>query len=143
MKEVTLVVRPRDHRDVAAARVAHDAGELELDHEHAATSPRQAAAASQLIEDILDGSISTITQRELDRVRTRASAGLMMHLETPWGQASYAARQLAVYGRLVEPAEVVEQLKAVTLDQVQAAGAKMLSGLRATATIGVPAVRAA
>jgi predicted Zn-dependent peptidase len=66
-----------------------------------------------------------------------------MHLETPWGQASYAARQLAVYGRLVEPAEVVEQLASVTLDDIQAVGAKMLGGARATATIGVAAVRAA
>jgi len=135
----------REERGLAYSVSAsvHPFADTGLFYVHAATSPRQAAAASQLIEDILDGSISTITQRELDRVRTRASAGLMMHLETPWGQASYAARQLAVYGRLVEPAEVVEQLKAVTLDQVQAAGAKMLSGLRATATIGVPAVRAA
>ena len=110
---------------------------------HAATSPREAAAASQLIEEILDQSVDTITQRELDRVRRRAAAGLMMHLETPWGQASYCARQLAVYGRLVTPTEVLDQLNAVTLEQVRTAGAKMLSGPRATATIGVPAVRAA
>ena len=83
------------------------------------------------------------TQRELDRVRTRARAGLLMHLETPSGQAAYAARQLQVYGRLVEPAEVVEQLNAVTLDQVRAAGSKMLGGPRARAVLGVPAVRAA
>ena len=66
-----------------------------------------------------------------------------MHLETPWGQASYAARQLAVYDRLVEPAEVVQQLAAVTLEEVRAAGSNMLGGPRATATIGVPSVRAA
>jgi len=88
-------------------------------------------------------SVATVTERELERVRRRAAAGLLMHLETPWGQASYAARQLAVYGRLVEPAEVVQQLAAVTLEEVRAAGCTMLGGPRATATIGVPAVRAA
>ena len=66
-----------------------------------------------------------------------------MSLESPWGQAHYVARQLAVYGRLVEPAEVVEELQRVTLDQVRAAGATMLAGPRARATIGFPAVRAA
>ena len=66
-----------------------------------------------------------------------------MHLETPWGQASYAARQLAVYGRLVEPAEVIEDLAAVTLEETRVGGQKMLTGPRAVATIGVPAVRAA
>ena len=110
---------------------------------HAATAPRQAAAASQLIEEILQEAAGGVTQRELDRVRTRAAAGLQMHLETPWGQAAYAARQLAVYGRLVEPAEVIDQLNAVTLEQVRSAGDNMLSRPRATATIGVPAVRAA
>jgi predicted Zn-dependent peptidase len=53
------------------------------------------------------------------------------------------ARQLSVYGRLVEPAEVVEELAAVTLDEVREAGRKMLAGPRARATIGFPAVRAA
>jgi len=68
---------------------------------------------------------------------------LLMSLETPWGQSHYAARQLAIYGRIVEPAEVVEALDAVTLGQVRAAGAAMLAGPPARATIGFPAVRAA
>jgi len=110
---------------------------------HAATSPREAAAAAQLIDEILRDSVGNVTERELERVRRRAAAGLLMHLETPWGQASYAARQLAVYDRLVEPAEVVQQLAAVTLEEVRAAGSNMLGGPRATATIGVPSVRAA
>ena len=114
-----------------------------LFHVHAATSPRESAAAGQLIEDVLAEAAADATQRELDRVRTQARAGLLMHLETPWGQAHYAARQLAVHGRLVEPAEVVEDLLRVTLDEVRMAGAKMLAGPKARATIGVPAVRAA
>jgi predicted Zn-dependent peptidase len=77
------------------------------------------------------------------RVRTQARAALLMSLESPWGQAHYLARQLAVYGRLVEPAEMIEALQAVTLEQVRAAGATMLAGPRARATIGFPAVRAA
>jgi predicted Zn-dependent peptidase len=76
-------------------------------------------------------------------VRTQARAGLLMSMESPWGQAHYVARQLFLYGRLVEPSEVVAELQQVTLDQVRAAGAAMLSGPRARATIGFPAVRAA
>ena len=66
-----------------------------------------------------------------------------MSLESPWGQAHYVARQLAVHGRLVEPSEVIDGLAKVTLDDVRAAGARMLAGPRARATIGFPAVRAA
>jgi hypothetical protein len=38
---------------------------------------------------------------------------------------------------------VVTALEAVTLEQIRAAGAKILAGPRASATLGVPAVRAA
>jgi predicted Zn-dependent peptidase len=135
----------REERGLAYSISAsvHPFSDTGLFYIHAATSPREAAAASQLIDEIVRGSVDSLTERELERVKRRAAAGLLMHLETPWGQASYAARQLAVYGRLVEPAEVVQQLAAVTLEEVQAVGDKMISGARASATIGVPAVRAA
>ena len=117
-----------------------DAGLLSV---YAATARRQSSAAAQLIEEILVETAATATPRELERVRTQARAGLLMSLESPWGQAHYVARQLAVYGQLVEPAEVVEALQEVTLEQVRAAGGTMLAGPRARATIGFPAVRAA
>ena len=110
---------------------------------YAATSRRESAAAAQLIEDIIGDAARTATQRELDRVRTQAKAALLMSMESSWGQAHYLARQLAVHGRLVDPSEVIAELEAVTLDQVRAAGAKILGGPRARATIGFPAVRAA
>lgn len=135
----------REERGLAysVGAALHPFSDVGLFYVHAATSPREAAATSHLIGEILRDSVETIGEREVERVRTRAAAGLLMHLETPWGQASYAARQLAVYGRLVEPAEVLEQLARVTLEDVCTAGTRMVGGPRATATIGVPAVRAA
>jgi predicted Zn-dependent peptidase len=110
---------------------------------YAATARRESAAAAELIELVLNDAAKGMTQRELDRVRTQAKAGLLMSLESPWGQAHYVARQLSLHGRLVEPAEVVAELEKVELDQVRAAGTRMLAGPRARATIGFPAVRAA
>lgn len=110
---------------------------------YAATARREAAAAAALIAEIVAEAAESATQRELDRARAQAKAGLLMSLESSWGQAGYVARQLALKGRLVEPTEVVAELEAVTLDQVRAAGAKMLAGPKASATIGMPAVRAA
>lgn len=112
-------------------------------HCYAATSRRQAAAASALVAEIVADAAASASQRELDRARAQAKAGLLMSLESSWGQAAYVARQLSVHGRLVEPAEVVAELERVTLDGVRAAAAKMLAGPRAGATIGVRAVRAA
>jgi predicted Zn-dependent peptidase len=117
-----------------------DAG---LFYVYAATARRESAAAAQLIDETLAAAAASLTEREVERVRTQARAGLLMSVESPWGQASYLARQLSVYGRLVEPGEVIAELQQVTLEQVAAAGAKMLAGARARATIGFPAVRAA
>lgn len=135
----------REDRGLAysVSATLHPYSDTGIFYVHAATARREAAAASQLIEELLAATAGDATQRELDRVRTRARAGLLMHLETPWGQAGYAARQLQVYGRLVEVGEVIDQLNAVTLEQVRAAGSKMLAGPRARAVIGVAAVRAA
>jgi len=117
-----------------------DAG---LFYVYAATARKQANAAAALIEEVLADSAATVTERELARVRTQARAGLLMSMESSWGQASYVARQLAVYGRLVEPAEVLAELDKVTLEEVRAAGAFMLAAPRARATIGFPKAKAA
>jgi predicted Zn-dependent peptidase len=110
---------------------------------YAATARREAAAAASLIAETVAAAADDASQRELDRALALAKAGLLMSLESSWGQAAYVARQLAIHGRLVEPSEVVGALEAVTLEQVRAAGGAMLAGPRASATIGVPAVRAA
>jgi predicted Zn-dependent peptidase len=110
---------------------------------YAATARRESSAAAKLVEEIVATAPAGLTTREVERVRTQARAGLLMSIESPWGMAHYLARQLSVYGRLVEPSEVIAELQAVTLEQVAAAGEKMLSGPSARATIGFPAVRAA
>ena len=121
----------------------HPYSDAGLFYIYAATARRECASAAQLIEEIVAEATTSITPRELERVRTQARAALLMSMESPWGQAHYVARQLSVYGRLVEPSEVIAQLEAVTLDQVREAGARMIAGPRARATIGFPAVRAA
>ncbi|MGE0179749.1 MAG: M16 family metallopeptidase [Sphingomonas sp.] len=110
---------------------------------YAATARREAAAAAALIAETVADAAANATQRELDRARAQVKAGMLMSLESAWGQASYVARQLALFGRLVEPGEMVARLEAVTIEEVRAAGAKILAGPRASATIGVAAVRAA
>jgi len=110
---------------------------------HAATSSRNASVAAELIGNVLRQAADEATEKEVERARTQARAGLLMALESTWGQANYLARQLALYGRLPDPGETLEALAAVTLDQVRAAGAAIISGPRAAASIGLPAARAA
>jgi predicted Zn-dependent peptidase len=135
----------REERGLAYSIWAALAGHRDsgLFYFYAATARREAAAAAALIAEVVAETAATATPRERDRALAQAKAGLLMSLESSWGQAAYVARQLALHGRLVEPSELVAQLEAVTLDQIRAAGAKILAGARASATIGMPAVRAA
>jgi predicted Zn-dependent peptidase len=140
-----LFQQVREDRGLAYSvySVLHPFADAGLFYIYAATARRESAAAAQLIAEVVTEAAETATPREVERVRTQARASLLMAMESPWGQANYVARQLAVHGRLVEPAEVLAELAAVTLDEVRAAGAKMIAAPRARATIGFPAIRAA
>ena len=124
----------------SSVQTYRDTGLLYL---YAATARRAAPAAAALIEEIVAETAGGATPRELERAKAQAKAGLLMSLESSWGQASYVARVLAVHGRLVPPAELVAQIDAIALDEVRAAGAAMLAGAQARATIGVSIARAA
>ncbi|NJC04665.1 putative Zn-dependent peptidase [Sphingomonas kaistensis] len=126
---------------VSAGLHGHD--EVGLLHVHAATARAQARAAQALIEDVLHQTAAGLEQRELDRARIQVRAGQAMALETPWGQAAQAARQWLVHGRLIGREELGQRLAALTVEQVRAAGARMLAGAPARATFGVAAAKAA
>jgi predicted Zn-dependent peptidase len=107
-------------------------------------APRKDAPWVQAeIERVLAETVETLSIREVERARALAKAGMMMSLESCWGQASYLATRLVRDGGLVEPADIVAKLDAVTLDQVREVGARMLAGPRALASVGAKLALAA
>jgi predicted Zn-dependent peptidase len=95
------------------------------------------------IERVMAATVDDLTQRDLERARAMAKAGMLMGLESCWGQASYLATRLLRDGALVEPSEIVARLDAVTLDQVREVGTRMLDGPRAVAAVGAKLALAA
>jgi predicted Zn-dependent peptidase len=110
---------------------------------YVASDRADAGLVHREIERVLAEAAAGLEQRELERARALAKAGMMMSLESCWGQASYLATRLLREDRLVEPAEIVARLDAVTLDEVRAAGANMLAGPRALACVGAKLALAA
>lgn len=121
----------------------HPHEDIGLFYVHAATAKAQGRAAQALVNDVLAETAERLDQRELDRARTQVRAALAMSQETPWGQASLAARQWLIHGRLIPPAELWERLAALNVEQVRAAGSMLIGGPRAEATIGLAAAKAA
>ena len=95
------------------------------------------------IERVLQETATDLRAPEVERARALAKAGMMMSLESCWGQASYLATRLLRDGRLIEPHEIVERLDRVTLDEVRDVGARMLAGPRAIASVGAKLALAA
>jgi predicted Zn-dependent peptidase len=124
----------------AAAQSFSDCG---LFWVYLATGRDQLNWAHEEAERVLAATASGLTPAELNRARALAKAGMLMSLESCWGQASYVATRLLREGRLVEPSEIVARLDAVTLDEVRAAGAAMLGGPRAVASVGGRLAKAA
>ncbi len=110
---------------------------------YAAADRANAELVHREIERVLQETADGVEQREIERARAMAKAGMMMSLESCWGQASYLATRLLREGELVEPSDIVARLDAVTIDEVRAVGARMLAGPRAVASVGAKLALAA
>ena len=64
------------------------------------------------------------------RSKAQLKAGLLMGLESSSARAEQMARQLLLFDRLIEPAELVERIEAVTPEAVRDAGGEAASAVR-------------
>lgn len=110
---------------------------------YVASDRADAGLVHREIERVLAEAAVNLEQRDLERARALSKAGMMMSLESCWGQASYLATRLLRDGELVEPADIVARLDRVTLDEVRAVGTSMLAGPRALASVGAKLALAA
>ncbi|MEO7504931.1 MAG: pitrilysin family protein [Sphingomicrobium sp.] len=92
--------------------------------------------ALALARDTVDRAAEDLTEAELSRARAQVEAGLLMALETPQGRADSMARSIEVFGRILTLDDMLAELRAVTVASARAAAQAMLSGPRATASIG-------
>ncbi len=135
----------REERGLAysvAAGVQHFTGTGML-WAYVAAHRENADLVREEVERVLAEAAAGLDQRELQRARAMAKAGMMMSLESCWGQASYLATRLLREGQLAEPSELISRIDAVTLEEVRGAGAHMLAGPRAIASVGAKLALAA
>lgn len=124
----------------ASATAYADTGILSV---YAATASAQAAAAVDLIEQLIRAAAGDASEAELNRARMQAKAGLLHASETSAGTMHILGGRTIIHGRPVPISETLARLDAVTLDDVRAAGSRIVAGPVARASIGVPAARAA
>lgn len=77
-----------------------------------------------------------VTEDELNRAKAQLRASLLMSLESTGSRCEQLARQLQVHGRIIPVEETKARIAAVTIDQVQAAAARMFRAAPTLAALG-------
>jgi predicted Zn-dependent peptidase len=108
-----------------------------------AAERRQAAESVALARQVLAATAETLSEAELGRARAQLEAGTLMSLESAQGRTDHMARSIEVFGRILALDELLEQIRSVTLDDVRAAGAALLDGPVAVASVGTKLALAA
>jgi predicted Zn-dependent peptidase len=103
----------------------------------------RAAESVRLAREVLAATAETLSEAELGRARAQMEAGLLMSTETAHGRADAMARSIEVFGRILSLAELLEQIRSVTVDQARAAGLALLDGPIAVASVGAKLALAA
>ncbi|MEO7240085.1 MAG: pitrilysin family protein [Sphingomicrobium sp.] len=103
----------------------------------------RAAESVALTRQLLAAAADDLSEAEVQRARAQIEAGLLMMLETPQGRADQIARSIELYGRIVPLDELIGEVRAVDCAAARAAGAALLDGPLAIASVGAPLALAA
>jgi len=86
--------------------------------------------------DQLNTSPESITEKEISRGKAQLKASLMMGRESAFRRSEIAARQLLVFNRIIEPAEILKKIDEVNIDTVKYISKKILSKPITISSIG-------
>ncbi|HEY0628550.1 MAG TPA: pitrilysin family protein [Sphingomicrobium sp.] len=101
-----------------------------------AADKARATEALNLAREVVERAAEELSEAELKRARAQIEAVILMALETPQGRADAMARSIEIFGRIMTMDEMLAELRAFDVAAARAAGAAMLNGPRAIASIG-------
>ena len=108
-----------------------------------AADRNRAVESMNLARQVIAQAIESLDNAEVERARAQLEAGLMMALETAQGRADHMARSIEVFGRILELDELLSQLRVVDAVAAREAGATLLDGRAAVASVGTQLALAA
>ena len=101
-----------------------------------AADRNRAVESMNLARQVLADTIESLTDAEVRRAKAQMEAGVLMSLETAQGRADQMARSIEVFGRILPLNEMLGDLRAVDPASAKAAGAALLDGRTAIASVG-------
>jgi predicted Zn-dependent peptidase len=108
-----------------------------------AADRNRAVESMHLARAVLADAVETLTDAEVNRARAQLEAGLLMSMESAQGRAEQMARSIEVFGRILSLDELLGHLRAVDAAAARSAGAALLDGRAAVASVGAQLALAA
>ena len=94
-----------------------------------------AATSPDLVGDLVDVTAAemarfaeTVTEAEIDRAKAQLKTGLLMSLESSSARAEQIARQVLVFGRVLEIDELLSKVDAIDVAAVRSLGSRLFRG---------------
>ena len=108
-----------------------------------AADRNRAVESMHVARAVVADAVETLSEVEVQRARAQLEAGLLMSLESVQGRADHLARSVEVFGRIVSLDELLEKIRGVDAAEARAAGAALLDGRAAVASVGAQLALAA
>jgi predicted Zn-dependent peptidase len=108
-----------------------------------AADRNRAVESMHLARSVLADAVETLTDAEVQRARAQLEAGLLMGMESAQGRADQMARSIEVFGRILGLDELLGQIRAIDAEAARSAGAALLDGRAAVASVGAQLALAA
>ena len=108
-----------------------------------AADRNRAVESMHVARAVVADAVETLSEVEVQRARAQLEAGLLMNLESVQGRADHLARSIEVFGRIVSLDELLGKVRAVDVADARAAGAALLDGRAAVASVGAQLALAA
>jgi len=83
------------------------------------TDPSDAPEMMEVIVDVINEAVETLTEAEIARAKAQMKAGLLMALESCSARAEQLARHMLAYGRPQSVAELMERIDAVSIESTR------------------------
>ncbi len=103
----------------------------------------RAVESMHVARSVLAEAVENLSEAEVQRARAQLEAGLLMNMESVQGRADQMARSIEVFGQILTIDELVEQIRVVDAAAARAAGAALLDGRAAVASVGAQLALAA
>lgn len=91
------------------------------------TDPADAPEMMEVIVDVINESVETLTEAEIARAKAQMKAGLLMALESCSTRAEQLARHILAYGRPLPVEELIGKIDAVSLASTRDAARALLA----------------